>query len=68
MTKQSFIDRMAALGLSFPAEEIPAFESFVADLERAAVFLREVDRGFEEEMANNFRPAAPDRPTTPTSE
>lgn len=54
MAEKSFTDRMAELGLKFPEEEIPAFESFVADLERAAAFVREMDRSFAEEPSNVF--------------
>lgn len=57
MPDPAFIARMNALGLSFPEEEIDAFQGFVADLERAAAFVRDIDRSFAEEPSNVFTPA-----------
>lgn len=57
MPNPAFVARMAEVGLSFPEAEIDAFESFVADLERAAAFVRDIDRGFAEEPSNVFTPA-----------
>ncbi len=54
MARQEFTQRMADLGLKFPDAEVDAFESFVADLERAARFVREIDRSFAEEPSNVF--------------
>ncbi len=58
MPTPGFMRRMAELGLSFPDQEIDAFESFVADLERAASFVRDIDRSFAEEPSNVFNPAS----------
>ncbi|MBS0643476.1 MAG: hypothetical protein JSS43_26750 [Proteobacteria bacterium] len=58
MPTPGFVQRMAELGLNFPAEELDAFESFVTDLERAASFVRKIDRSFAEEPSNVFDPAS----------
>ena len=54
MPAPEFVQRMSALGLTFPDAEIDAFERFVADLERAAAFVREIDRSFAEEPSHVF--------------
>ena len=58
MATPGFIQRMADLGLRFPEAEIDSFESFVADLERAATFVREIDRSFAEEPSHVFNPGS----------
>lgn len=54
MTEPTFKDRMAAMGLSFPEEEIASFEAFVGDLERAAEFVRALDHSYADEPSNVF--------------
>ena len=58
MATSAFIQRMTELGLHFPDGELDAFESFVTDLERAASFVRTIDRSFAEEPSNVFDPVA----------
>ena len=43
MSKPTFVERMAELGLNFPPDEIAAFEAFVGDLEQSAAALRAIE-------------------------
>lgn len=57
MSKPTFVERMAELGLNFPPEEIPAFEAFVGDLELSAATVRAIDRSYAEEPSSVFTAA-----------
>ncbi|KPL53384.1 hypothetical protein ABB55_15120 [Prosthecomicrobium hirschii] len=57
MSKPTFVERMAELGLNFPPDEIAAFEAFVGDLEQSAAALRAIDRSYAEEPSSVFTPA-----------
>ena len=59
MPDPSFADRVTAHGLCFPEDELPALEAFVANLEEAALFIRAVTRGYDEEPSNIFTLPAP---------
>jgi hypothetical protein len=55
MSEPSFADRLKAHGLKIPEAEIPNLEKFVEDLDRAAAFVRSVERSYAEEPSNVFR-------------
>mgnify|MGYP001226984087 CR=1 FL=1 len=56
MSALPFADRMASLDLKLPTEaEIPKLEELVKDLDRAAAFIRSVERSYLEEPVNVFR-------------
>jgi len=55
MSDIPFADRVKAHGLKIPEAEMPAFEKFVEDLERAAAWVRSVERSYAEEPSNVFR-------------
>ncbi len=55
MSDTSIADRMKAHGLKLPEAELPKFEEFVKDLDRAAAFVRSVERPYSEEPGNVFR-------------
>jgi hypothetical protein len=59
MSEIPFADRLKAHGLTFPEAEIPALEKFVEDLERAAAFVRSIERSYAEEPSNVFRLTPP---------
>lgn len=55
MTEPSFETRLASLGLRLPPDEMPKLEELVKDLERAAAFVRSIERSYLEEPSNVFR-------------
>ncbi len=55
MSEITFADRLEAHGLKFPESEIPALEKFVEDIDRAAAFVRSIERSYAEEPSNVFR-------------
>jgi hypothetical protein len=55
MSETAFVERMKSYGLKFPEAEIPALEKFVADVDRAAAFVRSIERSYAEEPSNVFR-------------
>jgi hypothetical protein len=57
MSDPAILKRLEELELRIPEAEMPYFEEFVKDLERAAKFIREVDRSYLEEPAVVFTPA-----------
>ncbi|MGI4941537.1 MAG: hypothetical protein ACRYHQ_13415 [Janthinobacterium lividum] len=61
MSADSFDDRLKASGLTFPEAEVANLRAFVEDLDRAAAFVRSVERSYAEEPSNVFRltPAMP---------
>jgi hypothetical protein len=55
MSDNSFDDRLKASGLRFPEGEIANLKTFVEDLDRAAAFVRSIERSYTEEPSNVFR-------------
>ena len=55
MPEPSFDARLEASGLRIPEHERANLAAFVADLDRAAAFVRSVRRGYSEEPATVFR-------------
>ncbi|MEJ1161364.1 hypothetical protein [Prosthecomicrobium sp. N25] len=55
MTELPFKTRMEVLGLRLPTEaEVPKLEELVKDLDRAAAFIRSIERSYAEEPVNVF--------------
>ena len=55
MTKTEFSARLKEHGLKIPEAEIANLQAFVEDLDRAAAFVRSVERSYAEEPSNVFR-------------